>query len=322
MDLCGGFFCRKATVRKKSPPLCGILSIKERRKDMNETDWESVLRFIEEHLNEELTLEKIADAAGYSRYHFSRKFRETQGISVMKYVLRRKMEKASQEILRGRSILETALDFGFSSHSSFSTVFRREMGYHPSLLKLKKEIAGGMYMRKNEAMTKEELYEKLSERCGEMFEKCCALSCQIYSGQRRYSGEEYVTHPLNAALLLANAEAEEPVILAGLFCDWYKKGRHTEHLAEQLPAEVRKIVEELPETDPDKLSDEALLVKTAERLHNMQTLEHMEESVWKKKAEDTMILLAAVNARIGKNNMTEELRELAVKYLKNQTGAR
>lgn len=286
---------------------------------MNEMDWENVLRFIEEHLKEELTLEQIADAAGYSRYHFSRKFRERQGISVMKYVLRRKLEKASQEILSGRSILETALDLGFSSHSSFSTVFRREMGYHPSLLKLKKEIAGGMYM--NKAKTKEELYEKLSEKCGAIFEKCGALSCQIYSGQKRYSGEDYITHPLNTALLLANAEAEEPVIFAGLFCDWYKKGRHTEHLTEQLPAEVRKIVEELPETDPEKLSDEALLVKTAERLHNMQTLEYMEEGVWKKKAEDTMILLAAVNARIGKNNITEELQKLAVKYLKNQTGA-
>ncbi len=54
----------------------------------------------------------------------------------------------------------------------------------------------------------------------------------------------------------------------------------------------------------------------------MQKLENMEGRVWEKKAEDTMILLAAVNARIGKNNMTEELRELAVKYLKNQTGAR
>ena len=53
----------------------------------------------------------------------------------------------------------------------------------------------------------------------------------------------------------------------------------------------------------------------------MRTIEYMKADIWKKKAEETMPLLDAVNARIGKNVMTEELRELAIKYLKDQTGA-
>lgn len=264
---------------------------------MNEQE---ILSYIEKHLKEDLTLEQIAAAAGYSRYHFSRKFREMQGVPVMKYVLRRRLAGASEEILRGRSILETALDYGFASHSSFSAIFRREMGYHPSLLKMKKEIAGGMRMEQNETMTKEELYRQLSEKC---------------------TGQEYITHPLSTALLLAETEAEEPVVLAGLFCDWYKKGAHTESLPGQLPPKVRRIVEELPAADPKSLSDEALLVRTAERLHNMRTIEYMKADIWKKKAEETMPLLDAVNARIGKSVMTEELRGLAIKYLKDQTGA-
>ena len=285
---------------------------------MNEQE---ILSYIEKHLKEDLTLEQIAAAAGYSRYHFSRKFREMQGVPVMKYVLRRRLAGASEEILRGRSILETALDYGFASHSSFSAIFRREMGYHPSLLKMKKEIAGGMRMEQNETMTKEELYRQLSEKCTGQLELCYTLACRIYSGQRRYSGQEYITHPLSTALLLAETEAEEPVVLAGLFCDWYKKGAHTESLLGQLPPKVRRIVEELPAADPKSLSDEALLVRTAERLHNMRTIEYMKADIWKKKAEETMPLLDAVNARIGKNVMTEELRELALKYLKDQTGA-
>lgn len=285
---------------------------------MKAEEWRACFQYIEEHLKEEeLSLERIASAAGYSRWHFGRMFREQTGMTVMKYVLRRRLLCAAEEIRAGKRILDAALDYGFPSHSCFSNTYRREMGYHPSLLKLKKEFKGGIAMERSD---REELkgrllamYENPGDR--ELIESLCRLSGEIYRGKKRYSGEEYATHPLHVALLLAEAEAELWTVLAGLFCDWDKKGEGLRERMEELPPQVRSILSELPETPVKELSDEALLVKTAERLHNMQTIEYMDAGVWKKKAEETLRLLAAVNDRIQKSHMAEELRGLAVTYL-------
>ncbi len=94
---------------------------------------ENCVDYIEKHIREPLTARRIAQQAGYSLYHFSRLFAKQRGISVMDYVRGRRLSLARMELLEGRKILETALDYGFETASGFTKAFRKEFGYAPSV---------------------------------------------------------------------------------------------------------------------------------------------------------------------------------------------
>lgn len=88
--------------------------------------------FIERHLAERFTLADMADAACMSRFHFSRMFRLTFGVSPMEYVLHRRIERAKPMLLdRRRSIADVAAALGFCDQSHFTRSFRRVTGYPP-----------------------------------------------------------------------------------------------------------------------------------------------------------------------------------------------
>lgn len=91
------------------------------------------MKFMETHIKEPLTVTRMARAAGYSPYHFSRMFTEQRGMSVMDYVRLRRLSLARMELLTVRKILDTALDYGFESASGFTRAFRREFGYDPTI---------------------------------------------------------------------------------------------------------------------------------------------------------------------------------------------
>lgn len=91
------------------------------------------MEFVEAHIKEPLTVTRIAQAAGYSPYHFSRMFTEQRGMSVMDYVRLRRLSLARMELLTGRKILDIALDYGFETASGFTRAFRREFGYAPTV---------------------------------------------------------------------------------------------------------------------------------------------------------------------------------------------
>ncbi|TWT38356.1 AraC family transcriptional regulator [Blastopirellula retiformator] len=97
---------------------------------------EKILRvqiLIQNHLDEDLSLETLADAAGYSPYHFHRVFRGIVGESADDYVRRLRMERAAQSLrYRRRSVLEVALDAGYGSHEAFTRAFVRTFGVTPS----------------------------------------------------------------------------------------------------------------------------------------------------------------------------------------------
>ena len=175
-------------------------------------------------------------------------------------------------------------------------------------------------------MTKEELLEllwgKLTETHAaisrEELEQAYLAANETYQGVRRYSGEEYITHPLHVAIILAELEADPETVLAGLLCDAGKKGvLPMEELQKRVPEGVFHLVCEA-QTEPEELagaSDAVLLMKLAERLHNMRTLQHMDASVWKKKAGDTAALFLPLARRVGDQRLTGELKALTVKYL-------
>lgn len=292
-------------------------------------------RYIEKHLEEGLSVDTIANHVGYSKYHFSRMFRERVGMPVMDYVRKRRLCKASRRIAEGEKIIDVALSFGWQSHAGFVKAFRNEYGFPPSLLRamliLKTECGGvnmgQFYLREPDCHAgKDELYAILVEECGnnkllvdyDMLERAYRFACQTYTGISRHSGDEYVTHPLNVAILLANMGADGETVMAGLFADAMQKtGITRERLEEQLPEKVVALIAAVNgsgNTDSNVL-DSVQLVKLAGRLHNMRTLKFMDEARWREKAKETYEEFVPVAQKLGNEKLMMELNDLSLEYL-------
>ena len=152
-----------------------------------------------------------------------------------------------------------------------------------------------------QGMSKEALYNVLVEKMCENempynlseLERVYLCADRAYAGVKRYSGEEYVTHPMNGVMSL-------------------------EQLKEQLPEEVVKVIIELEAFDfkqAEENSEQIVLIKLAERLHNMRTMEFMEKAEWKRRAKETIRLFLPMARRIENKKLIDELYDLSLKYL-------
>lgn len=291
------------------------------------------LDFIEKHIGEPLSVEVISRHAGYSPYYFSRMFHEHMGVSVMEYVTKRKLILASWHILEGSRVIDAAMDCGYGSHSGFTRAFSREFGFSPALLKAMKlrlqEGEMGMehvFMRQRDVhLTKEELLKELLQTVEEnqipldREEVWQVYRCadQAYEGKKRYSGDEYVTHPLHVAILLAEMEAEPEVILAGMLCDVCKKTK-TAPAQLEIPEKVKELVGKIHEAGEENMAEwkeEVFLVKLAERLHNMRTVEYMDQEIRRIKAKETIEVFLPAAAALGNEKLAAELNDLALRYM-------
>ena len=91
-----------------------------------------VVRYIEAHLADQITLQDLSNAAGFSPMHFAGLFRLATGMRPHDYVLRRKIEEAQLMLLTSDTpIVDVALSFGFLSQAHFTTVFKRFAGSPP-----------------------------------------------------------------------------------------------------------------------------------------------------------------------------------------------
>lgn len=100
-------------------------------------DWQArilgVLMFLQEHLDEDVGIERLAAVAHASPYHFHRMFRGLVGEPVAAHVRRLRLERAAMHLKTGdRSVLELALEAGYESHEAFTRAFRRTFGESPS----------------------------------------------------------------------------------------------------------------------------------------------------------------------------------------------
>lgn len=300
-----------------------------------------VKKYINEHLDESLEIEVIAGWAGYSVYHFARLFKKESGLAVQEYIRQRRLIRASKEILDGSRILDAALSCGYQSPSGFCRAFKKEFGFPPELLKVfglqknwsdnnkkgREMYMGHIFMTQtDEHMGKEELFEKLAAAVLENGRGCDMdglkrgynAACSIYQGMNRYSGEEYVTHPLHVALLLAEAEADEDTVIAGMLCDAFTKtSASIEDYAGDISEAAMGILKEISDQDRDipDLTDNALLVKLAERLHNMRTIEYMDEEARKEKSRETIKIFVPACKKPGNEKLLAELNDIAMKYL-------
>ena len=171
----------------------------------------------------------------------------------------------------------------------------------------------------------------------EFIEKAYIFSKGKHAGQYRKSGEEYITHPLNVALILTGIYADYETVSAGLLHDVLEDCDCTEEEMEaQFGKTVTKLVQGVTKLSKINFSTEneylidyykkiivgmsedvrVIIVKLADRLHNMRTLWATPEDRQKVKAREALEILAPIAHHLGIHKIKSELEDLALRYLK------
>jgi guanosine-3',5'-bis(diphosphate) 3'-pyrophosphohydrolase len=191
----------------------------------------------------------------------------------------------------------------------------------------------------------DKLYERLIEEIKkyhpsedfELIEKAYALAKSAHIDQLRKSGEPYIVHPLEVANVLAQLELDKESIIAGILHDVIEDTEYSfDDIAKEFSEEVALLVEgvtklNMLEYSNDKEDIQAenyrkmfiamakdirvILIKLADRLHNMRTLKYMPEHKQKEIAKETLNLYAPLAHRLGISKVKTELEDLSLKYL-------
>ncbi len=170
-----------------------------------------------------------------------------------------------------------------------------------------------------------------------MIEKAYKTAFEAHKDQKRKSGEPYIIHPLCVAIILADLELDKETIIAGLLHDAVEDTWMTyEEVAKEFGDEVALLVDGVTKLgqlsyDADKIEVQAenlrkmflamakdirvILIKLADRLHNMRTLQYMRPEKQREKARETMDIYAPIAMRLGISKIKVELDDLALKFL-------
>ncbi|MDO4523041.1 MAG: bifunctional (p)ppGpp synthetase/guanosine-3',5'-bis(diphosphate) 3'-pyrophosphohydrolase [Eubacteriales bacterium] len=170
-----------------------------------------------------------------------------------------------------------------------------------------------------------------------MIEKAYRIAYDAHKDQKRKSGEPYIIHPLCVAIILADLEMDKETIVAGLLHDVVEDTIMTpEQIRREFSDEVELLVDGVTKLgqlnySADKVEVQAenlrkmflamakdirvIMIKLADRLHNMRTLKYMKPEKQKEKARETMDIYAPIAQRLGISKIKVELDDLSLKYL-------
>lgn len=197
----------------------------------------------------------------------------------------------------------------------------------------------------NDFTSPDELYKELIDSVKKyhpsadisLIEKAYKVAKEAHEGQKRKSGEPYIIHPLCVAIILADLELDKETIVAGLLHDAVEDTwMTTEEVEKEFSAEVALLVDGVTKLgqlsySKDKVEVQAenlrkmflamakdirvILIKLADRLHNMRTLKYMRPEKQQEKARETMDIYAPIAMRLGISKIKVELDDLSLKYL-------
>ena len=170
----------------------------------------------------------------------------------------------------------------------------------------------------------------------EIIHKAYVFTAKVHQGQVRMSGEPYLVHPLNVAFLLADWNLDEETVVTGLLHDTVEDTMTTlEEVRELFGESVAHLVDGVTKIGRVTLSDAAaqkaeslrkmilamgkdlrvILVKLADRLHNMRTLKHLPSDRQAMIARETVEIYAPIAARLGMSRIRTELEDLCFEVL-------
>src|SRR3954469_15524867 len=169
-----------------------------------------------------------------------------------------------------------------------------------------------------------------------VIEKAYEYSQQHHSGQTRASGEPFLAHPVEVALVLAEMKLDTTAIAAGLLHDAIEDTEATrEDIKREFGETIAHIVEGVTKIDKIEFASKeerqaenvrkmvlamvddirVVLIKLADRLHNMRTLEHLPEDRRQHIAQETLDVYAPIAHRLGMGKVRGELEDLGFRHV-------
>lgn len=171
----------------------------------------------------------------------------------------------------------------------------------------------------------------------ELIKNAYAFASKAHAGQLRLTGDDYMLHPLNVALILTEIYADSQTLATALLHDVINFSDVTiEDVEEAFGKEIKELVDGISRINKLSLSADndalasyhkkilvglsgdvrIIILKIADRLHNMRTLWAIPERKRKEKAKETLEILVPIAHRLGINHIKSELEDLCLKYYK------